>query len=61
VLACDEHGVKVIAVGIETEDEARECASLGCLAGQGAWFGGPQTLASLLEQKLEPVQAGSRN
>lgn len=61
VLACEEHGIKVIAVGVETEDEARECAALGCLAGQGAWFGGPQTLASLLEQKLEPAQAGSRN
>lgn len=55
VSACEEHGIKVIAAGVETDDEARECVALGCYAGQGAWFGMPQTLASLLAEKLDLV------
>jgi EAL domain-containing protein (putative c-di-GMP-specific phosphodiesterase class I) len=57
VLACEEHGIKVIAVGIEADDEARECCALGCQAGQGAWFGAPQSLASLLSESLELAHA----
>ncbi len=59
VAACEEHGIKVIAVGIETDDEARECSAAGCIAGQGAWFGAPQTLASLLAERFDLAHAHS--
>jgi EAL domain-containing protein (putative c-di-GMP-specific phosphodiesterase class I) len=38
-------GVQTIAEGVETEQEARVCHSLGCRFGQGFLFGRPQPLA----------------
>jgi EAL domain-containing protein (putative c-di-GMP-specific phosphodiesterase class I) len=37
-----ERGVRVIAEGIETPDEARVCQSIGCQFGQGYLFGRPE-------------------
>lgn len=37
VRACGELGVRVIAVGIRTPEQAELCRDLGCDAGQGAW------------------------
>jgi EAL domain-containing protein (putative c-di-GMP-specific phosphodiesterase class I) len=45
--------VAVIAEGIETEQEARTCQSLGCRYGQGYLFGRPQPLEALLAQGKE--------
>lgn len=46
VSACEERGIRVIAVGVETDEDARECRLLGCHAAQGAWFGSPRTLTA---------------
>jgi EAL domain-containing protein (putative c-di-GMP-specific phosphodiesterase class I) len=35
-------GCRLVAEGIETEDEARALASLGVEFGQGNWYGVPQ-------------------
>ncbi len=59
VAGCEEHGVKAVAVGVETDDEARECCAAGCHAAQGAWFGAPQPLSSLLAEKLDLAPAPS--
>ncbi|HEV3446002.1 MAG TPA: EAL domain-containing protein, partial [Gemmataceae bacterium] len=40
-----ELGVKQIAEGIETPEEAKVCRSLGCRFGQGFLFGRPQAAA----------------
>jgi EAL domain-containing protein (putative c-di-GMP-specific phosphodiesterase class I) len=45
-----ELGVKLIAEGIETVEEAKVCRSLGCRFGQGFLFGKPQA-ASLIKSK----------
>ncbi|HVX63685.1 MAG TPA: EAL domain-containing protein [Pirellulales bacterium] len=59
VASCEEHGIKAVAVGVETEDEARECCAAGCHAAQGAWFAAPQSLSSLLAENLDLAQAPS--
>jgi EAL domain-containing protein (putative c-di-GMP-specific phosphodiesterase class I) len=45
VLACEQRGVRVIAVGVGSDEDARECRFLGCHAAQGDWFGTPQSPA----------------
>ncbi|HEV3448150.1 MAG TPA: EAL domain-containing protein [Gemmataceae bacterium] len=45
-----ELGVKQIAEGIETPEEAKVCRSLGCRFGQGFLFGRPQA-AALMKSK----------
>ncbi|HEV3023310.1 MAG TPA: EAL domain-containing protein, partial [Pirellulales bacterium] len=42
VLTCEEQGIRVIAAGVETDEDARECRFLGCHAALGDWFGPPQ-------------------
>lgn len=47
VQACNEQGVRVIAAGVDHEDDAEQCRELGCHAGQGDWFGPPASVAAL--------------
>lgn len=54
-------GVKVIAEGVETPDEAQICAELKCDYGQGYLFGRPQTQPSDTPiQDYEPTTRASR-
>jgi diguanylate cyclase (GGDEF)-like protein len=47
VAICTEMGVKVIAEGLETDDEVAEMVALGCGYGQGHRYGRPAPLAGL--------------
>lgn len=58
VATCSEQGVRVIATGVDSHDDARECRSLGCHAAQGNWFGKPEPLAEALALDVELVRAG---
>jgi EAL domain-containing protein (putative c-di-GMP-specific phosphodiesterase class I) len=46
VSVCAEHGIRVIAVGVETDEVARECRLMGCHAAQGDWFSPPRPLTA---------------
>jgi EAL domain-containing protein (putative c-di-GMP-specific phosphodiesterase class I) len=48
---CSDLGVRMIAEGIETEDEAKTCQQLGCGFGQGFFFGRPQPAGGLVPRK----------
>ena len=50
-------GMRVIAEGVESEDEARTLLAMGCDAGQGFYFERPLP-AQLFAGLLEPVPAG---
>ena len=41
-------GLRVVAVGVETEAQAAVLAQLGCTYGQGPWFGAPRNGAAVL-------------
>ncbi|MNG29295.1 Phytochrome-like protein cph2 [compost metagenome] len=41
-------GLRVLAEGIETEEQASFLRELGCGLGQGYWFGRPQPAEQLL-------------
>jgi diguanylate cyclase (GGDEF)-like protein len=41
------HRLSVVAEGVETEDQARRLAAMGCDHGQGWWFGRPTAEADL--------------
>jgi EAL domain-containing protein (putative c-di-GMP-specific phosphodiesterase class I) len=47
VAICTDMGVKVIAEGLETDDEVAEMVALGCGYGQGHRYGRPAPLADL--------------
>lgn len=51
-------GIKVIAEGVETEEEAATCRRLGCHLGQGFFFARPQgiPLPASSDDALEPMQ-----
>ncbi|MEX0714034.1 MAG: EAL domain-containing protein [Pirellulales bacterium] len=57
ILACEDSGIQVVAVGVESEDEARECRNLGCHFGQGDWFAHPEPLTSLADAQPVLVHA----
>ncbi len=46
-----DFGIRVIAEGIESEEEAAACFRLGCHYGQGYLFGMPQPAVTLGEEK----------
>jgi EAL domain-containing protein (putative c-di-GMP-specific phosphodiesterase class I) len=48
---CSDMGVRTIAEGIETEEEALTCQQLGCGFGQGFFFGRPQPAGGLMPRK----------
>ncbi|MBV9124872.1 MAG: EAL domain-containing protein [Planctomycetes bacterium] len=48
-------GVQTIAEGIETEEEAQVCRSLGCQLGQGYLLGRPQSSPALLTPEAQPT------
>jgi diguanylate cyclase (GGDEF)-like protein/PAS domain S-box-containing protein len=41
----NDHGIRVVAEGLETEDDAVCATELGCHLMQGHWFGRPEVLA----------------
>ena len=43
-----EEGLRVLAEGIETAEQAAYLRESGCLLGQGYWFGRPQPAEQLL-------------
>ncbi|WP_137973754.1 bifunctional diguanylate cyclase/phosphodiesterase [Pseudomonas sp. F(2018)] len=47
-------GLRVLAEGIETEEQATYLREIGCPFGQGYWFGRPQPAERLLEQAGTP-------
>ena len=47
-------GLRVLAEGIETEEQAAYLRQIGCNYGQGYWFGRPQPAEKLLEQAGTP-------
>jgi diguanylate cyclase (GGDEF)-like protein/PAS domain S-box-containing protein len=47
-------GLRVLAEGIETEEQAAYLREIGCLLGQGYWFGRPQPAEQLLKQGETP-------
>ena len=49
--------IRVIAEGIETEDQARIIAAAGCTQGQGFLFGRPVPFLALMEQLGKPIDA----
>jgi EAL domain-containing protein (putative c-di-GMP-specific phosphodiesterase class I) len=50
-------GIRIIAEGIETAEEAKTCLDLGCNFGQGFLFGHPQTPDLLgADQEVKAVQ-----
>lgn len=58
VQACHDQGVRVIATGVDHEDDAEQCRELGCHAGQGDWFGPPSSVAALAaKQRLASAGA----
>ena len=58
VQACNEQGVRVIAVGVDHEHDADQCRELGCQFGQGDWFGPPASVAALAaKQRLASAGA----
>jgi EAL domain-containing protein (putative c-di-GMP-specific phosphodiesterase class I) len=48
---CTDLGIRVIAEGIESLEEAETCAALGCQFGQGFLFGRPQPVATFAPRK----------
>jgi predicted signal transduction protein with EAL and GGDEF domain len=59
VAICTEMGVRVIAEGIENEEQAGAMAALGCAYGQGHRYGFPGPLTTFLPAVLPRSPSGS--
>jgi EAL domain-containing protein (putative c-di-GMP-specific phosphodiesterase class I) len=54
-------GLSVIAEGVETEDEFRQLAAMGCPAVQGHWFAEPMTAEDLTSRLSTRFESSKRH